>query len=59
LFIVGNPSGAPSFGDVGDGHNGFLLMCFMDGDTNDEKEKMKKKRERERGRGTLCDGGSG
>ncbi len=55
LFILGNPSGAPSFGD---GHNGFLLMCFMNGDTNDKKEKMRKKK-RERGMGTLYDGGSG
>jgi hypothetical protein len=48
-FVLGNPLGTPSFGDVGDGHNGFLLMCFMNGDTNEEKEKMRKKK-RERGR---------
>jgi hypothetical protein len=49
LFIVGSPLRVPSFGDVGDGHNGFLLMCFTNGGTNDEKEKGEKKK-KERGR---------
>jgi len=47
LFIVGSPLKVPSFGDVGDCHNGFLLMCFMNGDTNDEKEKRREKGGRE------------
>lgn len=58
LFIVGSPLRAPSFGDVGDGHNGFLLMCFMNGGTNDKKEKGRKKN-KGRGKGALCGGGSG